>query len=125
MFANGVGCGATNEIRGFFAPLRMTRIISTTSMIFQEVFMATAPVVSSVRRAAPALPIYWKETKYEFLKLLRTQSFSLSVIGFPVMFYVLFGVANRHASEGSVHIAKLMLGGYACFGMVGAALFGV
>jgi len=87
--------------------------------------MATASVVSSVRRAAPALPIYWKETKYEFLKLLRTQSFSLSVIGFPVMFYVLFGVANRHASEGSVHIAKLMLGGYACFGMVGAALFGV
>ena len=87
--------------------------------------MATAPVVSSVRRAAPALPIYWKETKYEFLKLLRTQSFSLSVIGFPVMFYVLFGIANRHAYDGGVSIAKLLLGGYACFGVIGAALFGI
>ncbi|WP_263382875.1 ABC transporter permease [Granulicella arctica] len=87
--------------------------------------MATASTIVPAQRTASAFPIYWKETKYEFLKLLRTRSFSLSVIGFPVMFYVLFGVANKHAYEGSVSIAKLMLGGYACFGMVGAALFGV
>jgi ABC-2 type transport system permease protein len=87
--------------------------------------MASATTVLPLRKAAPALPVYWKETKYEFLKLLRTRSFSLSVIGFPVMFYVLFGVANRHAYDGPINIAKLMLGGYACFGMVGAALFGV
>ncbi len=87
--------------------------------------MATASILPSPTRTASTLPIYWKETKYEFLKLLRTRSFSLSVIGFPVMFYVLFGVANKHAYDGSVSIAKLMLGGYAVFGMVGAALFGV
>jgi ABC-2 type transport system permease protein len=69
--------------------------------------------------------IYAKETKYEFLKLLRTRSFSLAIIGFPVMFYVLFGIANRHAYEGNVHIAKYMLAGYACFGLIGAALFGI
>ena len=75
---------------------------------------------------APALPIYLKETKYEFLKLFRTRSFSLSVIGFPVMFYVLFGVANRQAFEaGGFSVAKAMLGGYACFGTIGAALFGI
>lgn len=83
--------------------------------------MATARISLPVRRSS----IYWKETKYEFLKLLRTRSFSLSVIGFPVMFYVLFGVAIKHASDGGVSVAKLMLGGYACFGTVGAALFGV
>jgi ABC-2 type transport system permease protein len=71
------------------------------------------------------LTTYWLETKYEFLKLFRTRSFSLSVIGFPVMFYLLFGVANRHAFDGSVHIAKYMLGGYACFGLIGATLFGI
>ncbi len=69
--------------------------------------------------------IFRKETKYEFLKLLRTRSFSASVIGFPVMFYLLFGVANKHAYSENVHIAKYMLGGYAVFGLVGAALFGI
>ena len=80
---------------------------------------ATAP-------AAPSLPrIFRKETKYEFLKLMRTKSFSLSTVGFPIMFYVLFGIANRNAYESGVHIAKYMLGGYACFGLIGAALFGI
>jgi ABC-2 type transport system permease protein len=69
--------------------------------------------------------IFRKETKYEFLKLMRTRSFSLSTIGFPVMFYVLFGIANRNVYAGNVHIAKYMLGGYACFGLIGAALFGI
>lgn len=71
------------------------------------------------------LSIFRKETKYEFLKLMRTKSFSLSTIGFPVMFYVLFGIANRNTVAGNVHIAKYMLGGYACFGLIGAALFGI
>jgi ABC-2 type transport system permease protein len=71
------------------------------------------------------LRIFRKETRYEFLKLLRAKSFSLSTIGFPVMFYVLFGIANRNAFSGNVPIAKYMLGGYACFGLIGAALFGI
>src|SRR5277367_778787 len=69
--------------------------------------------------------IYSKEAKYEFVKLIRTRSFSLATIGFPVMFYVIFGLANRHAYDGSVHMAKYMLAGYACFGLIGAALFGI
>lgn len=86
--------------------------------------MATAIHSLPVRRA-PALPVYLKETKYEFLKLLRTRSFSLSVVAFPVMFYVLFGVMNKHVYDGNVSVAKVMLGGYACFGVIGAALFGI
>src|SRR5258708_34623529 len=69
--------------------------------------------------------IFHKETKYEFLKLMRTKSFSLSTIGFPVMFYILFSIANRSADAGNVHIAKYLLGSYACFGLIGAALFGI
>ena len=78
-----------------------------------------------ISATAPALPIYLKETQYEFLKLWRNKSFSLAVIGFPVMFYMLFGVANRHAYEGGLSVAKAMVGGYACFGLIGAALFGI
>src|SRR5580698_90580 len=90
--------------------------------------MATAailPTSPASRTAAQILRIFQKETKYEFLKLMRTRSFSLSTIGFPVMFYLLFGVANRNSFVGSVHIAKYMLAGYACFGLIGATLFGI
>ena len=83
--------------------------------------MATAALYPT----APAVPVFVKETKYEFLKLLRTRSFSASTIGFPVMFYLLFGVANRHAVEGNIHMAKYMLASYAVFGLVGSALFGI
>ncbi len=41
------------------------------------------------------------------------------------MFYLLFGVTNRNADIGTFHIAKYLLGGYATFGLVGAALFGI
>ena len=85
--------------------------------------MSTAAITHPA--TAHTLRIFRKETKYEFLKLMRTKSFSLSTIGFPVMFYVLFGIANRNAFAGNVHIAKYMLGGYACFGLIGAALFGI
>jgi ABC-2 type transport system permease protein len=90
--------------------------------------MATSAITHPLPAAtgyAHTLRILRKETKYEFLKLMRTKSFSLATIGFPVMFYVLFGIANRHADAGNVHIAKYMLGGYACFGLIGAALFGI
>ena len=81
--------------------------------------IATAPTL------ARSFSIYRKETKYEFFKLLRAKSFSLAVIGFPVMLYIIFGLVNRHAQNGNVHVAKYILGGYACFGLVGAALFGI
>ena len=78
-----------------------------------------------VRSASQSLNIFTRETRYEFLKLLRTRSFSLSVIGFPVMFYVLFGLSSHGTQPGGLQMAKYMLAGYACFGMVGAALFGI
>lgn len=89
--------------------------------------MATSAVTYSMEAVKPQrkLVVYGKETKYEFLKLLRAKSFSLAVIGFPLMFYILFGLANRHVVDGGVNVAKYMLGGYACFGLIGAALFGI
>jgi ABC-2 type transport system permease protein len=61
-----------------------------------------------------------KEIRYEFLRMLRLKVFSLSVIGFPVMFYLLFGTLNTHTLW-----ARYLLATYSCFGMVGAALFGL
>ena len=90
--------------------------------------MATVAVTHPLplrRPFAATLSLFAKETKYEFLKLFRTKTFSLSVVGFPLMFYILFGVANRGVHGDGIEMAKYMLGGYACFGMVGAALFGI
>jgi len=41
------------------------------------------------------LRILLKETQYELAGRMRTRAYSPSVIGFPVMFYLLFGTANR------------------------------
>jgi len=91
--------------------------------------MATLTVTYSdvpLRRTlAGTLSIFAKEAKYEFLKLIRTRVFSLSIIGFPLMFYVLFGISNRGNTIDSMDAAKYMLAGYCCFGLVGAALFGI
>jgi ABC-2 type transport system permease protein len=84
--------------------------------------MATAAI--AVRPQSLSFAYYThlmrKEIRYEFLRALRLRAFSLSVIGFPVMFYLLFGVANRHTEW-----ARYLLASYSCFGMVGAALFGL
>jgi ABC-2 type transport system permease protein len=82
-----------------------------------------APSTNSLGRN---FSIFVREARYEFLRLLRNRSFSFSVIGFPLVFYVLFGlVMNRGQHIGSVSVAKYMLAGYAVFGMVGTALFGI
>jgi ABC-2 type transport system permease protein len=64
--------------------------------------------------------ILLKETQYELARLLRTRAYSLSVIGFPVMFYLIFGMANR-GHRG----AQYLIAGYACMGVVSACLFGI
>ncbi len=85
----------------------------------------TAQAFRPTRTPSQTLTIFRKETKYEFLKLLRAKSFSLATIGFPVMFYLIFGIANRGFTAGHIYFAKYLMASYACFGLIGAALFGV
>ena len=87
--------------------------------------MSSAMNAYTSRSIAATIRIYLLEIKFEFLKLFRNKTFSLSTIGFPVMFYVLFGIANKHVMAGNVAISKYMLGGYAVFGLIGSALFGI
>jgi ABC-2 type transport system permease protein len=66
------------------------------------------------------LRILLKETQYELTRLLRSRAYSLSVIGFPVMFYLIFGMANRGKPA-----ALYLVAGYTCMGVVSACLFGI
>ena len=75
--------------------------------------MATTPV------------IYFNEARFELLKLARSRSYLFSMIGFPVVFYLLFGVTNKDAMFHGHSIARYLLAGYACFGAMGSSLFGI
>lgn len=72
--------------------------------------------------ADPLFPlrILLKETQYELARLLRSRAYSLSVIGFPIMFYLIFGTANRGKPA-----ALYLVAGYTCMGVVSACLFGI
>ncbi|MGB6487301.1 MAG: ABC transporter permease [Steroidobacteraceae bacterium] len=78
----------------------------------------TAPADSA--DALRPLRILLKETQYELAGRMRTRAYSLSVIGLPVMFYLLFGLANR-GKPGALYLVA----GYTCWGVVSACLFGI
>ena len=69
--------------------------------------------------------IYLIEAKYEFLKNLRLRMYTASVLSFPIMFYVLFGlVRNQHQSIGGTSVPAYLIATYGTFGVMGASLFG-
>src|SRR5260370_19008715 len=77
------------------------------------------------RSPGQTLTIYLKEAKYEFLKNLRLRVYTLSVLSFPLMFYVLFGlVLNARESIGGTTVPTYMLATYGTFRVIGASLFG-
>jgi ABC-2 type transport system permease protein len=77
------------------------------------------------RSPAHTARIYWKETKYEFLKYLRVRMYTASVLSFPIMFYVLFGLLlNAHDAIGGMRVPTYLIATYGTFGIMGASLFG-
>ena len=91
-------------------------------MSIASISASGAPSMGIIRNVR----IFLTEARYEFVRLLRTRAFSMSVVGFPVVFYIFFGlIMNRDQMIHGDAVAKYMLATYAIFGMVGAALFGI
>lgn len=65
---------------------------------------------------------YLLEARYEFMRLLRTPSFSVPCLSFPPVFYLLFGVLL--GGRGGSQAAHYLLASYGVFGVMGVALFG-
>src|SRR5580693_5020539 len=87
-----------------------------------SIAISTGQIESSPRHT---LEIYFKEAKYEFLKNLRLRVYTASVLSFPLMFYVLFGlVLNSNQSIGNTRVTTYLLATYGTFGVMGASLFG-
>ena len=88
---------------------------------------ATMALSSTQFRRSPAhtATIYLKEVKYEFLKYLRLRMYTISVLSFPIMFYVLFGlVLNSNQSIGATRVPTYLIPTYGTFGVIAASLFG-
>ena len=87
--------------------------------------IATTPIQTT---ATPArrnfLAMYLTEIRLEFLKLLRVPIFSISVIGFPVMFYVLFGSIFSTGEAQGILSGLYMVGTFSAVGVLSAAMFG-
>src|SRR5437660_3346096 len=91
--------------------------------------MSTASVPLSNQRIertpGHTATIYLKEAKYEFLKNLRLRLYTASVLSFPIMFYVLFGlVLNSKEAIGRTGVPTYLIATYGTFGVMGASLFG-
>ena len=68
----------------------MSTTMSTTSRVTTATLATRRPQVQ--RSPSHTATIYFKEAKYEFLKNLRLRMYTMSVMSFPIMFYVLFGL---------------------------------
>jgi len=70
--------------------------------------------------------IFLAESRMECLRLLRSPSFAVPVILFPLMFYGLFGlVLGDHTHAASPEAARHVLATYIAFGCVAPGLFGI
>ncbi|HTW37698.1 MAG TPA: ABC transporter permease [Steroidobacteraceae bacterium] len=83
----------------------------------------TASAIPSATRVS-LTRILVLEAHAECMRLMRTPAFSLPVIGFPPLFYVLFGLvlAPAHASS---TVGQVMLATFIAFGVMAPGLFGL
>src|SRR5687767_748804 len=65
------------------------------------------------------------ETKCEFLKLLRAPSYVVGTLLFPLMFYLLFGVAIARQKAEMSYMSRYLLATYGAGGVIGAMMFGL
>jgi ABC-2 type transport system permease protein len=92
-------------------------------MITVEHPLITAAPSARVPRVS-MLRILLVETRMECLRLLRTPSFSVPTILFPLMFYLLFGVLLRPANPDPA-MSRTILANFLVFGVMGPGLFGL
>jgi ABC-2 type transport system permease protein len=70
------------------------------------------------------LRIHLLEVKYEFLKALRLPAHAVPTIAFPLMFYVLFGLAFGAGRVGALGFSAYLLATYGATAVCAASLFG-
>jgi ABC-2 type transport system permease protein len=82
-------------------------------------------LVAANPRAWRPLRLQAAEAKYELLKAWRQPAYVIPTLGFPLVFYVMFGIVLNGAQHvGGVGVSTYMLATYGTFGVMAAAVFG-
>jgi ABC-2 type transport system permease protein len=68
------------------------------------------------------LKLYWNETRFEFLKLLRMPAYSVSTVFYPIVFYIMFGLILPTSKIKGVGMEQYLLGSYGAFGVISATI---
>ncbi len=84
----------------------------------------TLPVVSLPAGAVDACASTASRSWYEFVKMLRQPAYAVPTLGFPVMFYLLFGILLGGRGPRGLNLEEYLIASYGAFGVVGAAMFG-
>ncbi len=83
--------------------------------------IAPIPSATTIYPARNSLFAFVLESKYEFLRVLRTPAFAVPTLLFPPLFYLLFGLL---LNRGSANAAHYLFATYSVFGVMGPGLFG-
>lgn len=78
----------------------------------------------SPARGVSTLQVLLVESRMEFMRLLRAPAFSVPIISFPVMFYVLFALVMG-PPDPTGGIARHLLASFTTFGVMAPGLFGL
>ena len=90
--------------------------------VAQPISSATSIAVPRAHSIAGIVRIYFLEGKYELFKLLRLPAFLITSLGFPLMFYTLFGLLLPMGKSG-FNMSVYLVATYGAFGVIGIALF--
>lgn len=85
--------------------------------------MNTRTITETMKPGMSLPRIYALEAKYECLKILRLPAYVIPTIAFPVLFYLLFGVAFKGGPGKAFDMATYLVATYGAFGVMNAALF--
>ncbi|HWG76829.1 MAG TPA: ABC transporter permease [Steroidobacteraceae bacterium] len=84
-----------------------------------EIAAAAAPAMG-----VSTLRVLLVESRTEFLRLLRAPAFSVPIISFPVMFYILFALVMG-PPDPTGGVARHLLASFSTFGVMAPGLFGL
>ncbi len=68
------------------------------------------------------MKLYWNETRFEFLKMLRMPAYSVSTVAYPLAFYIMFGLVLPTSRIKGAGMEQYLLGTYGAFAVISATV---
>lgn len=84
----------------------------------------TLPAPTARTRRAPLLPALGQLVRAELRRMFRNPMFTVGTIGFPIMFFGLFGLPNvKETTSAGVNVGQIILVTFAVYSLLSLAMF--